>query len=130
MTVSTTMPRPLGRRIALSLFAFLLGVATSVAAVRLSQADDGAEKPGTVLGTVDVDAYCSDIHGVDAVPVLIRRDPGGWHCAIRDNGIFGTVAIDHDRACATQFAQIAHGDKSAVSWPYLWQCIAGQRTAG
>lgn len=124
---SAPSSRSLVRRSALGAFAFLLGFAASVAAVRLSQADDGPSRPRSMLGTIDVNRYCNDVHGDKAIPVLIRRDSTGWQCAIRDNGIFGTVTIDYDRGCTEQYGELAHGDATDLSWPYLWQCIAGER---
>ena len=116
--------RALARRGLLGLFAFLVGFGASVAAVRLSQ-DDGPEVRGTPLGPIDVNSYCRRNHGPTAIPVLIRRDANGWQCALRDNGIFGTAEFDYDGGCTEQYGQLAHGDSTNLSWPYLWQCVAG-----
>lgn len=125
MTTRRATPRALFRRGALGLFAFLVGFGAAVAAVRLSQDDTGPAQAGTVLGAIDVNAYCASTYGPASMPMLVRRDTGGWQCAVRDNGIFGTVEIDYDTGCTEQFGQIAHGDPRNPSWPYLWQCIAG-----
>ncbi len=126
MTDTPSPGRALARRVALALFAFLVGLGGSVAAVRLS---DGELEPpieqGARLGPIDVNAYCRRAHGPTAIPVLVRRDADGWRCAIRNNGIFGTSNIDVDLGCTDQYGQVAHGDESNLTWPYLWQCVAG-----
>lgn len=125
MTDGPSTSRTLARRGLLAAFSFLVGFGASVAAVRFSQPDDTLTVQGTALGPIDVNTYCRNNHGPTAIPVLIRRDANGWQCAIRDNGIFGTAQIDYDRGCTEQYGQLAHGDSENLSWPYLWQCIAG-----
>ncbi len=124
MTDSASPGRTRVRRVALATFAFLVGLGTAVAAVQLSR-DAEPLAQGTRLGPIDVNTYCRRTHGPTAIPVLIRRTDDGWRCAIHNNGIFGTTSIDYDVGCTEQYGQRAHGDSTNLSWPYLWQCIAG-----
>lgn len=124
MTDAPSPGRALARRVALALFAFLVGFGGSVAAVRMSDGEPAVEQ-GVRLGPIDVNAYCRRAHGPTAIPVLVRRGVDGWRCAIRNNGIFGTTDIDYNLGCTDQYGQVAHGDTTDPVWPYLWQCIAG-----
>ncbi|CAB4886809.1 unannotated protein [freshwater metagenome] len=110
------------RRLLTGLAALAFGFIGSLAAFSASDSA-GRERPDSVkLGSLDFEAYCKLQFGGSSVAVLTRTDLRGWRCAIRQNGIFATVEIDTNAACAALFDHSAYAVPDDPLVSSSWQC--------
>ncbi len=104
-------------------FALVIGVSGSFAAVSASRPVNNRD--GDILGPIDFDTYCDDVHGPRSAAVGDSSNAYGWKCARQMNGLFTTPSVDYDEACARQYGEPSY----AVTWDAAvslsWQCFFG-----
>jgi hypothetical protein len=78
-----------------------------------------------VLGGIDIDRHCREIHGSGSYATLIERTAWGWRCQSGSN----QYSIDLTNACKRQYNnQNARAETTNSRDPYSWRCVTGITT--
>lgn len=114
------------KRIAVALFAFVLGLCGSIVVMHVVDVADAVDN-GALLGRLDVEKHCRSLYGDRAIALLTRPAVDGWQCASRSNGIFDTATVNFDEACQMQYDAVSHALATDPNWPLSWECFEGPR---
>lgn len=103
-----------------------LGFGLTVLAIEVERrVSDETEVPGTMLGALDITAYCTAEYGDRARAIHPEVGPFGWQCWVFVGGILTSYDVDTTRGCESQYGNPAYADPYLEGDPNGWSCKRG-----